>query len=60
MLMDDARLEFPGNCKDKTGANPSRFNSEYKEFLARSFETQTYVFEQAVRCLPFFVLSFES
>jgi len=45
----DNRLEFPGKCSDKTGASAKGFSSDYKEFLAKSFETQTYVYEQAVR-----------
>jgi len=45
----DDRLEFPGKCSDKTGASARGFSSEYKEFLAKSFETQTSVYEQAVR-----------
>jgi hypothetical protein len=45
----DDRLEFPGKCEDKTGADPRKFSSEYKDFLAKSFETQTWVYEQAVR-----------
>jgi hypothetical protein len=47
----DDRLEFPGKCEDKTGISANGFSSEYKEFLAKSFETQTYVYEQAVRPL---------
>jgi len=47
----DNRLEFPGKCSDKTGASAKGFSSDYKEFLAKSFETQTYVYEQAVRLL---------
>jgi hypothetical protein len=43
------RLAFPGNCKDKTGSDPKKFSSEYKDFLGKSFETQTWVYEQAVR-----------
>jgi hypothetical protein len=46
------RLEFPGKCEDKTGISAKGFSSEYKEFLAKSFETQTYVYEQAVRLFP--------
>ena len=45
----DDRLEFPGKCSDKTGPSAKGFSSDYKEFLAKSFETQTYVYEQAVR-----------
>lgn len=45
---EEDRLPFPGNCRDKTGPGTSRFSSDYKDFLARSFETQTYVYEQAV------------
>jgi len=51
-LDSNDRLEFPGKCSDKTGASARGFSSEYKEFLAKSFETQTYVYEQAVRLLP--------
>jgi glucan 1,3-beta-glucosidase len=46
------RLEFPGQCSDKTGISAKGFSSEYKEFLAKSFETQTNVYEQAVRLFP--------
>ena len=42
------RLAFPGNCKDKTGPDAKKFSSEYKDFLGKSFETQTWVYEQAV------------
>jgi hypothetical protein len=48
----DNRLEFPGKCSDKTGISAKGFSSEYKEFLAKSFETQTYVYEQAVCLFP--------
>jgi hypothetical protein len=51
-IVSDDRLEFPGKCSDKTGASARGFSSEYKEFLAKSFETQTYVYEQAVRPCP--------
>jgi hypothetical protein len=42
------RLEFPGSCKGKTGADPTKLDSDYVDFLAKSFETQTWVYEQAV------------
>ena len=51
-VLSNDRLEFPGKCEDKTGASARGFSSEYKEFLAKSFETQTYVYEQAVRLFP--------
>nr|ODN93762.1 glucan 1,3-beta-glucosidase [Cryptococcus depauperatus CBS 7855] len=38
---------YPGNCDGKTGSDPSKFTSEYVDFLAKSFETQTWVYEQA-------------
>jgi hypothetical protein len=52
VLMLIPRLDFPGNCKGKTGADPTKLDSEYVDFLARSFETQTWVYEKAVRFLP--------
>ncbi len=45
------RLQFPGDCSGKTGGNPSVFNADYIDHLARSFEAQTYVYEQAVGVL---------
>ncbi|WVN89435.1 uncharacterized protein L203_104658 [Cryptococcus depauperatus CBS 7841] len=47
-LNTSAALEYPGNCDGKTGSDPSKFTSEYVDFLAKSFETQTWVYEQAV------------
>ena len=35
-----------GNCDGKTGSAAS-FSADYTDYLARSFETQTYVYEQA-------------
>ncbi|WVR04560.1 hypothetical protein IAU60_001567 [Kwoniella sp. DSM 27419] len=40
-------LEYPGDCAVKTGADPGKFSAEYVDYLARSFETQTWVYEQA-------------
>lgn len=45
----DRRLEFPGSCQEKTGRSPRGWDADYIEHLGRSFETQTYVYEQAVR-----------
>lgn len=42
------RLQYPGDCGGKTGADPSKFSAVYVEYLAKSFETQTWVYEQAV------------
>jgi hypothetical protein len=42
------RLRFPGDCAQKTGKDMSRFSQDYRDHLAKSFETQTYVYEQAV------------
>lgn len=41
-------MTFPGDCSEKTGKDISRWSSDYRDHLARSFETQTYVYEQAV------------
>ncbi|AAW43031.2 glucan 1,3-beta-glucosidase, putative [Cryptococcus deneoformans JEC21] len=46
-LNTSAALQYPGNCDGKTGADPSKFSAEYVEYLAKSFETQTWVYEQA-------------
>lgn len=35
-----------GNCRGKTGSGAD-FSNEYSDYLARSFETQTWVYEQA-------------
>ena len=43
----DDRIEFPGECNTKTGADPSKWDAEYTEHLARSFEAQTYVYESS-------------
>ncbi|WWC86985.1 uncharacterized protein L201_001866 [Kwoniella dendrophila CBS 6074] len=40
-------LQYPGDCNAKTGADPSKFSAEYVDYLARSFEIQTWVYEQA-------------
>nr|XP_018265588.1 glucan 1,3-beta-glucosidase [Kwoniella dejecticola CBS 10117]OBR87746.1 glucan 1,3-beta-glucosidase [Kwoniella dejecticola CBS 10117] len=40
-------LQFPGDCSAKTGSDPSKFSAEYVDYLARSFEIQTWVYEQA-------------
>ncbi|WVQ97964.1 hypothetical protein IAU59_005084 [Kwoniella sp. CBS 9459] len=40
-------LEFPGDCSVKTGSDPSKFSAEYVDYLAKSFEVQTWVYEQA-------------
>jgi len=42
------RLQYRGDCTGKTGSTPSGFDAEYIDHLARSFETQTWVYEQAV------------
>lgn len=36
-----------GNCSEFTGL-PLTWSKEYLEYLGRSFETQTWVYEQAV------------
>ncbi|AFR95190.1 glucan 1,3-beta-glucosidase [Cryptococcus neoformans var. grubii H99] len=46
-LNTSAALQYPGNCNGKTGTDPSKFSAEYVEYLAKSFETQTWVYEQA-------------
>jgi hypothetical protein len=46
MLM--GRLQFPGDCSQKSGSDPSKFSADYIEHLGRSFEAQTWVYEQAV------------
>ncbi|OWT39517.1 glucan 1,3-beta-glucosidase [Cryptococcus neoformans Bt1] len=46
-LNTSAALQYPGNCDGKTGTDPSKFSAEYVEYLAKSFETQTWVYEQA-------------
>ncbi|WWD22111.1 hypothetical protein CI109_106600 [Kwoniella shandongensis] len=38
-----------GSAPRKTGADPGRFSADYVEYLAQSFETQTWVYEQAVK-----------
>ena len=43
----DDRLEYKGDCGVKTGPDGSKFKADYTEHLARSFETQTWVYEQA-------------
>lgn len=40
------RLGFAGDCSVKTGPDGSTFGSEYFDHLARSFETQTWVYER--------------
>ncbi|ADV24619.1 glucan 1,3-beta-glucosidase, putative [Cryptococcus gattii WM276] len=45
--LNTSALRYPGDCGDKTGADPSKFSAEYIEYLAKSFETQTWVYEQA-------------
>ncbi|OCF58914.1 glucan 1,3-beta-glucosidase [Kwoniella mangroviensis CBS 10435] len=40
-------LQFPGDCSAKTGSDPSKFSAEYVDYLARSFEIQSWVYEQA-------------
>jgi hypothetical protein len=35
-----------GNCKGKTGS-AADFSDDYLDYLGRSFETQTWVYEQA-------------
>ncbi|KAL0240335.1 hypothetical protein I308_106585 [Cryptococcus tetragattii IND107] len=46
-LNTSASLRYPGDCGGKTGADPRKFSAEYVEYLAKSFETQTWVYEQA-------------
>ncbi|XAO27876.1 hypothetical protein I312_106740 [Cryptococcus bacillisporus CA1280] len=46
-LNTSALLQYPGDCGGKTGADPSKFSAVYVEYLAKSFETQTWVYEQA-------------
>ncbi|KAE8538276.1 hypothetical protein D1P53_005618 [Cryptococcus gattii VGV] len=46
-LNTSASLRYPGDCGGKTGADPSKFSAEYVEYLAKPFETQTWVYEQA-------------
>ncbi|WVQ74069.1 hypothetical protein IAR50_003652 [Cryptococcus sp. DSM 104548] len=46
-LNTSASLEYPGDCSVKTGADPSHFSNEYVQYLAKSFEVQTWVYEQA-------------
>jgi glucan 1,3-beta-glucosidase len=46
------RVTFPASCSEKTGSDPTRFSAEYTEFLRKSFETQTWVYEQAVSSVP--------
>ncbi|WWC67848.1 uncharacterized protein I206_101765 [Kwoniella pini CBS 10737] len=46
-LNTSAPLQFPGDCSAKTGSDPSKFSAEYVEYLARSFEVQSWVYEQA-------------
>ncbi|ODN80420.1 hypothetical protein L202_02669 [Cryptococcus amylolentus CBS 6039] len=46
-LNTSASLEYPGDCSAKTGADPSGFSDEYVQYLAKSFEVQTWVYEQA-------------
>lgn len=41
------RLSFPGNCATKTGPSTSSWDADYIAFLRKSFEMQTWVFEQA-------------
>ena len=40
-------LTFKGDCSIKTGADGSKFGAEYIDHLLQSFETQTWVYEQA-------------
>lgn len=40
-------LTFKGDCSTKTGPDGSEFGADYTDHLAQSFETQTYVYEQA-------------
>ncbi|WVQ84126.1 hypothetical protein IAT38_006271 [Cryptococcus sp. DSM 104549] len=42
-----AALQYPGDCSVKTGSDPSKFSAKYVDYLAKSFETQTWVYEQA-------------
>ncbi|TYJ56318.1 hypothetical protein B9479_003010 [Cryptococcus floricola] len=46
-LNTTASLEYPGDCSVKTGTDPSKFSNEYVQYLAKSFEVQTWVYEQA-------------
>ncbi|EIW68772.1 hypothetical protein TREMEDRAFT_31815, partial [Tremella mesenterica DSM 1558] len=41
-------LTFPGDCSTKTGSDPSKWDNDYVDHLARSFEAQTWVYEKAV------------
>ncbi|KAK8846829.1 hypothetical protein IAR55_005917 [Kwoniella newhampshirensis] len=42
-LNSSAPLQYPGDCSGKTGADPGKFTAEYVEYLAKSFETQTWL-----------------
>ena len=41
------RLQYKGDCSLKSGADGSAFGVDYVDHLARSFETQTWIYEQA-------------
>lgn len=43
----NSSLPFKGDCSIKTGADGSKFGAEYTDHLLKSFETQTWVYEQA-------------
>lgn len=40
-------VDFKGDCSLKTGPDGSKFGADYVDYLARSFETQTWVYETA-------------
>ena len=46
-LRSNSSLTFKGDCSIKTGADGSKFGAEYTDHLLQSFETQTWVYEQA-------------
>ncbi|ORX34435.1 putative glucan 1,3-beta-glucosidase [Kockovaella imperatae] len=46
-LPDQPKIRFTGDCVTHTGSDPSKWSSDYIEFLGRAFETQTYVYEKA-------------
>ncbi|KAG7530245.1 hypothetical protein FFLO_05175 [Filobasidium floriforme] len=43
---DPSPTNLTGNCRGKTGSGAD-FSNEYTDYLARSFETQTWIYEQA-------------
>lgn len=43
----EPKIKPQGNCKERTG-DPKTWPAAYTKHLARSFETQTWVYEQAV------------